>query len=467
MPQSRPFSHFVLPQELINAIVDELGAEGDTRSLTSVGLVNRAWCPRTRDHLFRNLNIPSFNYYDKGERMRLRCQSLSTVLKRRPRLLQCVKAASLIRIHAALFTLCPWFEDWIIGILNDLTFLAHFTLSGLGGNSSIYWLQWGEVPRKLQETLYGIMSRPQLLGLCLEGISNFDVDRLVACQNLHELSLRNIQGPVIETSTVSDRQSLLPSPNPPARAASHRSLGSLHVTACGTALTILLGTRRQHLVFHPETLSVDTLLWNKAMADACAVLIQKGGDTVRKYCIRHDRLAPPSNGQPNSPFPSPIFDFMHLPKLESLTISISPMTLIQEVPNPLSHLATALGELSARDNPSELAELEIELDFGPVYHDQQSRYLGADPFIRDVAVRTHLILCGEEIAWAHLDEVLARPTFAKLRRMSVVVLATRCLLPGDAWLSMRQNLLARMEELHGRRGIVHCLKVCLSANKFI
>ncbi|KAJ3529010.1 hypothetical protein NMY22_g9168 [Coprinellus aureogranulatus] len=296
-----PVPSFILPQELVCAVVDEIAAARDTHSLASVSLVSKAWYFRTRDHLFKTLTIPSAKGDEKGPRMIERCTALSDVLKGRPELVQYVKGVVVTKFDESLLSRNRWFKGWFIEVIGGLTGVRSLTLRG---NPNTFFIQWKMFPRRLRVALLNLMSRASVVRLSLEYIEGFDIAVPLSYHNIQELSLYNAWP---TPTRVKSRNGPLPSSLRSLGGTPHRPIRRLHIAGSCEALESLFRESRKKLRLCPESLSVDAKGWNQAMAQATSLIIQDVGHTVKEYLVeildQDTRL----------PSPSHLFNFEGLP----------------------------------------------------------------------------------------------------------------------------------------------------------
>ncbi|KAJ2932448.1 hypothetical protein H1R20_g4658, partial [Candolleomyces eurysporus] len=418
MSASSHSPEFVLPQELIDKVIDE----ADFQSLKTLGLVSKQWCPRTRELLFKDIKLSET--LDHPLDPTTRCE----------RLLELLEAKSELRtLPRALLIQSSTYNDeeedlgWLQVCSDDVT-----KILGMLKNVNVVALWKGEMrldfshlPLSLRAALSSFISRRNVIELTLFGVRCIEMTPLVQHPSLRKLRLAfsrplpaelepfpplkvgTKQWSTTEAPSLSSRQDSAPS---------KKFLRHLDVTGAGSTLYLLVAASlnpQATLDFtRIQWLKVGTSGFDTAMTRVWPYFLETFCQNVRRYSVMRGPARPKPEDLLDGTltFSPSLFPLAHLPQLKRLRVDVQNYYLLTPGFSLVPYLLEALAELSAARKPVPLSVLDIGINFGALT--VSTEYEGVTHTF------THLLQC-EEI-WGRLDEILSdRQVFSQFTAVVV------------------------------------------------
>ncbi|RXW22438.1 hypothetical protein EST38_g3436 [Candolleomyces aberdarensis] len=409
---------FVLPQELIDKVVDE----ADFQSLKTLGLVSKQWCPRTRELLFKDINLSE--KLDHPLDPATRCERLLELLEAKSELRRLPRT---LLIRSSTFDDEDWSLGWLQVCSDDV-----IKILGMLQNVNVVALREGRMrldfchlPLSLRAALYSFISRRNVIELTLIGVRCMEMTPLVQHPSLQKLRLAFNhplpaelepfpalkvgvkQWSTSEAASLSSREDSAPP---------KKFLRHLDVTRAGSTLYLLVAASQNPqatLDFtRIEWLKVGTLGFNTAMTRVWPHFLETFCQNVSRYSVMRGPARPKPEHLLDGTltFNPSLLPLAHLPNLERLRVDVPHYYLLTPGYSLFPYLLEALAELSASRKPVPLSVLEIGIAFeGPP---AGFEYEGIPHTVAD------LLRC-EEI-WERLDEILSdRQVFSQFKTVIV------------------------------------------------
>ncbi|RXW20470.1 hypothetical protein EST38_g5385 [Candolleomyces aberdarensis] len=408
MPSCKYSPSFILPQELIDRVIDCV-QEDDPLDLQSLGLVSSAWYRRTRYHLFREVELSDGDAQG-------RCGQLNSLVQSNSVLAKCIKmlyVGAQLKMHEEgedpWFLSCPKLVDTIA----LLAYLEHVVLVDI---------DWDLLSPALNAAFYNLMASPNIGILHLSAIDNMDPSLLVQFHHIKSLTIEDVEvSPPHSVLTGSCFPLNLPSPTPIA----DQLLRFLTVTKCGeflkTLMKCLKSSEATLNISQITELTVWAYTFDEDMIEAWPMLLNLCGLTVKTFSVKQ---TPPSLQDDTESgmywiLPDSIFPFNHLPNLEHIHLHLSYYCLSVDDFRNFMTLACAFDRLSQSDTPSNLTTVNFSIDFNKWNDDIEAEEEGLD-------VESYLDALSTGKTWVALGDILKRPSFPKLQVFNITFNTSFC-----------------------------------------
>ncbi|RXW22432.1 hypothetical protein EST38_g3437 [Candolleomyces aberdarensis] len=416
LTSSHPFE-FVLPQELVDKVVDE----ADFQSLKTLGLVSKQWCPRTRELLFKDINLSE--NLDHPLDPITRCKRLLELLETK---------SYLCKLPQTLFIRSSTYDDkekdlgWLQVCSDDVIKILEMlqNVSAVGLLQGEMEMNFCHLPLPLRAALHSFISRRKVIELHLLGVGSIEITPLFQHRSLRRLFLSFSHPPLAElgaffpldvarkrgltTASLSSREDSAPS---------KKFLQHLDVTGAGLALYLLVATSQNPQATLDFTriqrLRVGTTGFGNPMTRIWPYFLQTFCQNVSHYAVvlGPGRPMNPEDIQDRVPSLNPsIFSLTQLPSLKCLHVEVPQYFLRIPRLNLRPYLLEALWALSSSHKPVPLRILEFGVDFDSL--DPKSKPEDVTQTLTDLSK------CQE--FWGRLDEILSnRQVFSHLSTVGV------------------------------------------------
>ncbi|KAJ2932432.1 hypothetical protein H1R20_g4655, partial [Candolleomyces eurysporus] len=414
---SHPFK-FVLPQELIDQIVDK----ADFQSLKTLGLVSKQWCPRTRELLFEDIKLSEKLVHPLDPTTR--CTRLLELLEAK---------GDLCKLPRALLIQSSTYDDeekdrgWLQVCSDDVIKILRIlhNVSVVGLRQGEMGMNFSHLPSSLRAALHSFISRRNVIELTLLGVDCIEMTPLVQHRSMRRLFLAFSRPPRAELGAFFPLN-VARKRRPTTKATSLSSCGdsapsrkflrTLDVSGAGYALFLLVAASQNPQATLDFTqikkLRVGTMGFGNTMTQLWPYFLQTFCQNVSHYTVALGPARPQPEDIPDGTpaFNPSIFSFGQLPSLKRLHVEVPQYYLRIPRLSLIPYLLEALRALSSSRKPVPLKILDIGIDF-------ESLDVNSEP--EDVTqTLTDLSKCQE--IWGRLDEILSnRQVFSQLTTVGV------------------------------------------------
>jgi hypothetical protein len=371
-----------LPQEIVNAVVEDYAIQTDPKALKALGLVSRVWAHPTREHLFRAITI------EIPERL----EALKLLLQGRPRLCQYIKSLNIDvdTFPDSLYTDAEFnshmWTDHPIESLSLLTSLTHVAV-GVGHRSASEWPKY--LPYSLQAALHGLFARPHITSVSLSDIE-IDLIPFTQYHHIEKLALHGVRVPAWSQACCFPMNRLPTKPRY-LRALSLSLVSPvmwrvLSLCCASPEATLSLGKIKELTI---TTIGERPTAFETLTDEQWSTVFNTFGRSIESYTLR------PSSFRQLSLAFTPLWSF---PNLRQFTLEIMDEELSTNT-QAMTSLAKALEERSESDKSIDLSSIQV-------------KYLGCAQFIK-LEFEDH----GGLDFWTRLDGILGGDTCSSLKEV--------------------------------------------------
>ncbi|KAJ2933523.1 hypothetical protein H1R20_g3559, partial [Candolleomyces eurysporus] len=436
MPSCKSPTSFILPQELIDRIIDSV-EEDDPLDLQSLGLVSSSWYRRTRYHLFRKVELSDGDAQGRCVQLESLLQSNSVLAK----YIKVLYVGAQLKSHEEGED--PWFWSCpkLVDIIALLAYLEYVVLADI---------DWEVLSPALGAAFYNLMASPNIGSLHLAAMDNMDPSLLVQFHHIKSLAIEDVEvSPPHSVLTGSCFPLNLPSPAPTA----DQPLQSLKVAKCGeflkTFMTCLKSSQATLNISRITELTVWVYTFDEDMMEAWPMLLNLCGFTIKTFSVKQ---TPPSLQDDTESgtywiLPDSIFPFDHLPNLEHIHLHLSYYYLFVDNFRNFMTLTCAFDRLSQSGAPSNLTTINFSVDFNKWNDDIEAEEEGLD-------VESYLDAFSTGETWVALSDILKRSSFPKLQVFNVTFDTSFCAdVPVERRRSAVANIHSQMDGLI-KKGVI-------------
>ncbi|KAJ2911638.1 hypothetical protein MD484_g8777, partial [Candolleomyces efflorescens] len=441
MPPSPPAvatQCFVFPQELVDMVIDEV--QDDLSSLKTFGLVGSRWSQRTREYLFKNVELSELLIHPLDPATR--CKQLLQILEIKPQLCRSVQCLTISgattddsRDALGWLQTCP---DDVIKVLSLLRDVREFALT-----EGMKHLDWPSLPLPLQVALYSFMLRPNVVDLSLSGVAFMEVIPLLQHPSLRQLRLHIVSTDDDAFFPLNER----PKNDPEANELAPAALQKLSFCASGYTLDLLLAGMKDPQatldLSQITELEVGSLYFDEIMEEVWEKFYPVCCQNVERYVVSPGGAPPPSYFPHDIPnFHVPLFAFDYFPKLKHLRVMLPSYYIPYAEHDPIPYLFDAFDIVTA-SKPMPLETFDLEIDFKDIDKDVEPT---------DITETVVEIGKREEI-WGRMNEILGRrDAFPNLATVSIHITLTFCKFTesDEEWDAIENTILAFMPNLQGK-----------------
>ncbi|KAJ2935910.1 hypothetical protein H1R20_g1187, partial [Candolleomyces eurysporus] len=419
MSTSSHSPEFVLPQELIDKVIDE----ADFQSLKTLGLVSKQWWPRTRKLLFKAIKLSET--LDHPMDPVTRCKGLLELLEAK---------SEVCKLPRTLFIRSSTYDDeeedlgWLQVCSDDvikiLEMLQNVSVVVLRGGEME--LSFSHLPLPLRAALHSFISRRNVIELSLFTVDCIEMTPLVQHRSLRRLSVAFSRPPRTELGAcfpLNVARKRRPTTKAASLSSSENSaplqknfLRQLDISGAGHALLLLVAASQDPQATLDLTqikkLSVGTMNFGSTMSQVWPYFLRTFCQNVSQYSVTIGPARPEIEELQHgvlSVDPS-IFSLAQLPNLKRLHVEVPQYFLRVPGLSLIPYLMEALVALSSSREPVPLRVLEIVLNFDSF--DAESKPEDVTQTLTDFSKWQQI--------WGRLDEILSnRQVFSQFLTMVV------------------------------------------------
>jgi hypothetical protein len=422
-------------------VIDEV--QDDLASLKTFGLIGPQWCQRSREYLFKNIDLSELLIHPLDPIAR--CKQLLEILKVKPQLCRSVQRLTIAgsttdddRDAPGWLQVCP---DDVIRVLSLLTDVREFALG-----QGLDHLDWSSLPLPLQVAIHSFMFRPNVVDLSLSGVSRMEIIPLLQHPSLLQLRLH-----IVSPSSADDDAFLplnvRPENNCEVSNIASAPLQKLCFTAsCDIMELLLAGMKDPQATLNLAQiteLEVGSLYFDEGMEDVWEKFHPECCQNVERYVVSPGGAPPPSYFPDDIPnFHMPLFAFDCFPKLKHLRVMLPSYYIPYAEHDPIPYLFDAF-DIVTSSKPMPLETFDLEIDFKDI--DKDVEPVDITETVVEIAKR-------EEI-WGRMDEILGRrDAFPHLTTVSLHITLTFCKFTesDEEWDAIENTILAFMPNLQGK-----------------
>ncbi|RXW13560.1 hypothetical protein EST38_g12297 [Candolleomyces aberdarensis] len=447
MPPSPPVAAaqcFVLPQELIDMVIDEV--QDDLSSLKTFGLIGRQWCQRSREYLFKAIDLSELLIHPLSPVAR--CKQFLEILEAKPQLCRSIQRLTIAGSTTDDEQKAPgWLQVCPDDVIKALSLLTDVRGFGLG--EGLDHLDWSLLPLPLKVAIHSFMFRPNIVELSLSGVSFMEIIPLLQHPSLQQLRLH-----IVSPSSADDDAflplNIRPQSDCKVSGMESKPLQKLYFCGNGYLMELLLAGMKDPQAtfnfFQITELEVGTLYFDESMEYVWETFYPECCQNVERYTVSPGGIPPPSYFPDEiPPFHMPLFAFDCFPKLKYLRVMLPSYYLPHAEHDPIPYLFDSFNVVTS-SKPMLLETFDLEIDFKDI--DKDAEPVDITELVAEIAKR--------EDIWQRMDEILgSRDAFPHLATVCIHITLTYCKFTesDEEWDAIENTILALMPNLKERLSV--------------